>query len=129
MESTFTVVYMSTSKCTYAGEKYLLKSFSGWGTERNIIKISYHSKLLFVLHLLVNSVIIITIARRMCFHCTVSLTWKNKGDCSPFKCKSAFTHGFVWMVCLTSVLSGIYDFLMVLGEGWSLTGLLELVWN
>ena len=59
-----TAVYMSPNKCSYAGGKYLLKSFSGWGADSNIIKISCHNRLFSVLHLLVNSVIVMTIARK-----------------------------------------------------------------
>ena len=47
----------------YAGGYYLFKSFSDWGTDSNIIKISCHSRLFFVLHLLVNDVIVMAIAR------------------------------------------------------------------
>ena len=38
--------------------------FSGWGADRNIFKISCHSRLVFMLHLLVNSVIIVAITRK-----------------------------------------------------------------
>ena len=38
--------------------------FSDCGTDRNIIKISCHSRLFFVLHLLLNSVIIMAITRK-----------------------------------------------------------------
>ena len=64
MESTCTAVYISPNKCGYAGGKFLLKSFSGWGTDRNIIKIFHRSKLFFVLHLLGNRVIAMEIARK-----------------------------------------------------------------
>ena len=36
MESTCTAVYISPNKCSYAEGKCLFKSFSGWGTDRNI---------------------------------------------------------------------------------------------
>ena len=45
--------------------KIFAKSLSGSSTDRNIIKISCHSRLFFVLHLLVNSVIIMVIARKV----------------------------------------------------------------
>ena len=47
---------------TYAEGKCLLKSFSGWGTDSNNIKISRYSGLFCVLHL--NRVIIMEIARK-----------------------------------------------------------------
>ena len=67
MESTCTAVYVSLNKCTYAGGKYLLNSFRGWATKRNI-KISCRSRLFFVLHLLVKSVIVMAIARKAVKH-------------------------------------------------------------
>ena len=45
--------------------KIFAKYFNGWGTDRNIIKISCHSRLFFVLHLLVNSEIVMVIARKV----------------------------------------------------------------
>ena len=45
--NSMTEVYMSPNKCTYATEKYLLKTLVGRGTDRNIIKISCHSRLFF----------------------------------------------------------------------------------
>ena len=44
--------------------KYLLKSFIDCGTDSNSIKISCHSRLFFVLQLLVTSVIVMAIARK-----------------------------------------------------------------
>ena len=75
MESTCTEVYMSPNKCTYivCERKIFAKSFSGWGTDRNMIKISCHSRLFFVLHLLVNSVIIMVIARKAVEHVFISI--------------------------------------------------------
>ena len=48
--------------------KVFAKSFSGWSTDRNIIKISCHSRLFLVLQLLVNWIIIMTIARKVVGH-------------------------------------------------------------
>ena len=63
------------------------KWFSGWGTDRNIIKIFCDSRLFFVLHLLLNSVIIMAITRKAVEHVFIliqfSLTWESKGDYSP----------------------------------------------
>ena len=46
--------------------------FSDWGADRNIIKLSCQSRLFLVVHLLVNSVVIMVITRykgrRACFH-------------------------------------------------------------
>ena len=44
---------------------------SGWGTDRNIIKIFCHSRLFFVLHLLLNSVIIMAITRKVVEHVSI----------------------------------------------------------
>ena len=51
-----------TKKMHLCERKIFAKKFSGWGTDRNILKISCHSRLSFVLHLLANRVIIMTIA-------------------------------------------------------------------
>ena len=58
------LVCISPNKCTYVGGKCLLKGFSGSSTDRNIINISCHSRLFFVLHLLVNRVMVMAIARK-----------------------------------------------------------------
>ena len=42
----------------------MLKGFSGSSIDYNIIKISSHSRLFFVVHLLVNRVIVMAIARK-----------------------------------------------------------------
>ena len=44
--------------------KIFAKRFSSWGIDRNITKTSCHSRLFLVLHLLVNTVIIMAIARK-----------------------------------------------------------------
>ena len=106
------------------------------GTERKIIKISCPSRLLFVLHLLVNSVIIIAIARKaveqvflliQLFSCLRKQSWlfslgalkrihpwvRLNGlfdFCTPWNCQK------------------VIDFLIVLEDGWSWTSFLEIVW-
>ena len=104
--------------------------FSGWGTDRNIIKISCHSRLFFVLHLLVNKVIIMAITKKAVEHVFILIQFfsyfRKQGWLLTFGALE-WTHPWVH-------LNGLFDFynsqkiIMVLGEGRSLTGLLELVW-
>ena len=57
---------MLSNKCTNAGGNYLLKNFSCWGTVKQLTASSKFPATVdcfFVLHLLVNSVIILAIAR------------------------------------------------------------------
>ena len=103
--------------------------FSGWGTDRNIIKISCHSRLFFVLHLLVNSVII-AITRKAVEHVFILIEFffylRKQGW--------SFTLGALEWIHPWVRLNGLFDFcnrqniIMVLGEGRSLTRLLELLW-
>ena len=101
--------------------------FSGWGTDRNI-KISCHSWLFFVLHLLVNSVIIMAITRKAVEHVFILIQFfsylRKQGWLLTF---GALERIHPWVR-----LNGLFDFcnrqkiIMVLGEGGNLTGLLEL---
>ena len=117
--------------------KIFAKSFSGWGTDRNIIKISCHSRLFFVPHLLVNSVIIMVTARKAVEHVFVLIQFfsylRKQGWLFSL---SALRRIHPWVrlnglfnFCTPWNCPKIIDFLMVFGEGQSLTGLLELVWQ
>ena len=104
--------------------------FSGWGTDRNIIKISCHSRLFFVLHLLVNIVIIMAITRKAVEHVFILIQFFSYLRKQGW----LFTIGAFEWIHPWARLNELFDFcnrqkiIMVLGEGRSLTGLLELVW-
>ena len=104
--------------------------FSGWGTERNIIKISCHSRLFFVLHLLLNSVIIMAVTRKTVEHVFILIQFFSYLRKQGW----LFTLGALEWIHSWARLNGLFDFcnrqkiIMVLGEGWGLIGLLELVW-
>ena len=99
--------------------------FSGWGTDRNIIKISCHSRLF----LLLNSVIIMAITRKAIKHVFILIQFFSY----LIKQGWSFTLGALERMHPWVRLNGIFDFcnrqkiIIVLGEGWSLTGLLKLV--
>ena len=103
--------------------------FSGWGTDRNI-KISCHSRLFFVLHLLVNSVIIMARTRKAVEHVFILIKFFSYLRKQGW----LFTLGALEWIHPWVRLNGLFEFwnrqkiIMVLGEGWSVTGLLELVW-
>ena len=115
--------------------KIFAESFSGWGTDRNVIKISCHSRLPFVLHLLVNRIIIMTIARKVVERVFILIQF------FPYLRKHGwlFSLGalkrihpwcaFEWVIWLlySLELSENHRFLMALVEGCSLTGFLELM--
>ena len=117
-------------------EENIAKSFSGWGADRNIIKISCHSRLFFVLHLLANSVIIMAIARKAVERVFILIQF------FPYSRKQRWLFSFgalkrihPWVhlnglfdFCTPWNCQKIIDFLMILGERWSLTGLLEFIW-
>ena len=111
------------------------KSFSGWGTDRNIIKISCHSRLFFVLILLVNRVIIMTIARKTVERVFIVIQFSSYLTKQAWLFSlSALKRIHPWVrlnglfdFCTPWSCQKIIDFLMVLGEGQSWTGLLELV--
>ena len=114
--------------------KIFAKSFCSWGTDRNIIKISCHSRLFFVLHLLVNRIIIMTIARKV-MECVFILiqffSYLRKQEWLFSVGLLKRIHPWVRLnglfdFCTPWNCQEIIDFLMVLGEGRSLTGLLEL---
>ena len=104
--------------------------FSGWGTDRNIIKISCHSRLFFVLHLLVNIVIIMAITRKAVEHVFILIQFFSYLRKQGW----LFTIGAFEWIHPWARLNELFDFcnrqkiIMVLGVGRSLTGLLELVW-
>ena len=104
--------------------------FSGWGTDRSIIKISCHSRLFFALHLLVNSVIIIAITRKAVEHVFILIQFfsylRKQGWLFTLGALEWVLHGCAWMDYLTSVI--VRKPYWVLEEGRSLTGLLELIW-
>ena len=117
------------------GKKIFAKSFSGWGADRNIIKISCHSRLFFVLHLLVNRITILTIARNLVEHVFILIQFffylRKQGWLFSFGALKRI-HPWVRLNGLfdfyaPSCCQKIKDFLMVLGEGPSLIALLELV--
>ena len=66
---------------------YSCSYYSSMGTVSNIIKISHHSRLFLVLHLLVNNVIAIATARKTVEGVFILIQffsyWENKGDCLP----------------------------------------------
>ena len=99
--------------------------FSGWGTDRNIIKISCHSRLF----LLLNSVIIMAITRKAIKHVFILIQFFSY----LIKQGWLFTLGALEWMHPWVRLNRIFDFcnrqkiIIVLGEGWSLTGLLKLV--
>ena len=103
--------------------KVLWNWFSGWGTDRSIIKISCHSRLFLALYLL-------AITRKAVEHVFILIQFflylRKQGW--------LFTLGALESIHPWVRLNGLFDFcnrqkiIMVLGEGWSLTGLLELVW-
>ena len=103
--------------------------FSGWGTDRNI-KISCHSRLFFVLHLFVNIVIIMAITRKAAEHVFILIQFFSYLRKQGW----LFTTGALDWIHPWAHLNELFDFcnrqktIMVLGEGRSLTGLLELVW-
>ena len=102
---------------------------------RNIIKTSCHSRLFFVLHLLVNRVIKMTTARKVVERVFIQIQF------FPYLRKQRWLFSLgalrrihpwvrsIWLFdfCTPWNCQKIIDFPMVLGEGWSLTGLLELV--
>ena len=110
--------------------KVLWNWFSGWGAERNIIKISCHSRLFFVLHLLLNSVIIMAVTRKTVEHVFILIQFFSYLRKQGW----LFTLGALEWIHSWARLNGLFDFcnrqkiIMVLGEGWGLIGLLELVW-
>ena len=115
---------MSPNKCTYATEKYLLKILVGRGADRNIIKISCHSRLFFVLHLLVNSLIIMVIARKAVEHVFIPVQFfsylRKQGWLFSL---GALRRIHPWVrlnglfdFCTPWNCQKIIDFLMVLGE-------------
>ena len=117
------------------GKKIFAKSFSGWGADKNIIKISCHSRLFFVLHLLVNRITILTIARNLVEHVFILIQFffylRKQGWLFSFGALKRI-HPWVRLNGLfdfyaPSCCQKIKDFLMVLGEGPSLIALLELV--
>ena len=112
------------------------KSFSSWGTDRNTVKISCHNRLFFVLHLLVNSVIIMAIARKA-VKCVFILmqffSYLGKQRWLFSLSELERIHPWVRLNALLDFCTfwnrqKIMDFPMVLGKKQSLTGLLELVW-
>ena len=112
-----------------------IKSFISWGTDKNI-KISRHSNLFFVLHLLVNSVFIMKIARKAveCVFILIQLFSYLRKQGWLFSLDAIRRiHPWVHLnglygLCTSWNWQKIIDFLMILGEGRNLTGLLELVW-
>ena len=97
--------------------------FSGWGTDGNTIKISCHSRLFFVLHLLLNSVIIMAITRKAVEHVFILIQFFSYLRKQGW----LFTLGALEWIHPWVRLNGLFDFcnrqkiIMVLGEGWSLT--------
>ena len=110
--------------------KVLWNWFSGWGTDRSIIKISCHSRLFFALHLLVNSVIIIAITRKAVEHVFILIQFFSYLRKQGW----LFTLGALEWIHPWVRLNELFDFcnrqkiVMVLGEGWSLTGFLQPFW-
>ena len=85
--------------------KIFAKSFSGWGTDRNIIEISCHSRLFIVLHLLVKKLIMMAIARKAaeCFHFNTIflLLEKTRVIVQPWCIKEDWHMGaFEWIIWL-----------------------------
>ena len=126
---------LHVTKLMYLCErKIFAKSFSGWGTDRNI-KISCHSGLFFVLHPLVNRIIIMAIARNVleCVFILIqffSYLWKQRWLFSLgalIRIHPGVRLNGLFDFCTLWNCQKIIDFLMVLGNGRSLTGFLELV--
>ena len=134
MESTYTEVYMSPNKYTYVRGKYLLKVLV-FEVQIETSRFPATVGCFFVLILLVNRVIIMTIARKTVERVFIVIQFFSYLTKQAWLFSlSALKRIHPWVrlnglfdFCTPWSCQKIIDFLMVLGEGQSWTGLLELV--
>ena len=110
-----------TKKMYLWERKVLAKSFSGWGTDGNIIKISCHSRLFFALYLLVNSVIIMVIAGKAVervFILTQFFSYLRKQEW-------LFSLGALRRIHPCVRLNGLFDFC----TPWNCQKIYDSLWN